>query len=212
MTARCVILGGGGHAKVVIEALRAEGRLEPAAIVDADPARKGARIYGVPIVGDDSELAAILASGVIFAVAGVGGVRDNEPRRRLMETAVRAGFTAAAVRHPSAFVSPSAKISSSAQIFVGAVIGPDAVIAGGVIVNTRAVVEHDCQIGEYAHIATGAVLAGNVKVAPLAHIGAGATVRQKIAIGSRAVVGAGAVVVRDVEDGQVVVGVPARPL
>ncbi len=212
MTPRCVILGGGGHAKVVIEALRAEGRLDPSAIVDADPARKGGQIYGVPIVGDDSELTAIRASGVAFAVAGIGGVRDNEPRRRLMEAAVRVGFTAAGVRHPGALVSPSAKISPSAQIFVGAVIGPDAVIAEGVVVNSRAVVEHDCQIGEYAHIASGAVLAGNVRVAPLAHIGAGSTVRQRITIGRAAVVGAGAVVVRDVEDGQVVVGVPARPL
>ncbi len=212
MRERCVILGGGGHAKVVIEALRAEGRLEPAAIVDSDPARKGREIYGVPIVGDDSELSAIFASGVSFAVAGLGGVRDNEPRRCLMENAARAGFSLAGVIHPSAQISPSAQIAPSVQILVGAVIGPDAVLAEGVVVNSRAVVEHDCQIGEYAHIATGAVLAGGVRVSAMAHVGAGGVVRQKIAIGSRAVVGAGAVVVRNVEDGQVVVGVPARPL
>lgn len=212
MTLRCVILGGGGHAKVVIEALRAEGRLEPAAIVDADPVRKGRQIYGVPIVGEDSELPALLASGVTFAVAGVGGVGDNAPRRRLMENAAQAGFSLAGVIHPSALVSPSARLGASVQVLTAAVIGPDAVLADGVVVNTRAVVEHDCQVGEYAHIATGAVLAGGVRVSAMAHIGAGATVRQKISIGPGAVVGAGAVVVRDVEAGQVVVGVPARPL
>jgi acetyltransferase-like isoleucine patch superfamily enzyme len=74
------------------------------------------------------------------------------------------------------------------------------------------VVEHDGRVDLYAHVATGAVLAGGVTVSILAHVGAGAVVRQKITIGVGAVIGAGAVVVKDVPDGQVVVGVPARPL
>jgi UDP-perosamine 4-acetyltransferase len=212
MTARCVILGGGGHARVVIEALRAEGRLEPAAIVDADPARKGTAIFGVPVVGGDAELPALRAAGVTHAVAGVGGVRDNAPRHRLLEAARAAGFHPAGVIHPSAMVSPSARLAPSVQVLAGAVIGPEAQLADGVVVNTRAVVEHDCRIGEYAHIASGAVLAGTVTVGPLAHIGAGAVVRQKISIGRGAVIGAGAAVVKDVADGDVVVGVPARLL
>jgi UDP-perosamine 4-acetyltransferase len=212
MIPRCVILGGGGHAKVVIEALRAEGRLEPAAIVDASLERKGQSVFGVPIVGDDSSLAPLLASGVTHAVAGVGGIADNTPRRNVMLKAREAGFHLAGVIHPSAILSPSAQIADTAQILAGAVIGADAVIEEGVVVNTRAVVEHDGRVDLYAHVATGAVLAGGVTVSILAHVGAGAVVRQKITIGVGAVIGAGAVVVKDVPDGQVVVGVPARPL
>jgi UDP-perosamine 4-acetyltransferase len=212
MSLRCVILGGGGHAKVVIEALRAAGILEPVAIVDADPARQGQVIQDVPVVGDDSELLSLKASGVTCAVAGVGGVKDNQLRRRVMETAEKAGLVLTGVIHPSAIVSPSAKIAPSVQILAGAVIGPDAQIADGALINTRAVVEHDCRIGEYVHVATGAVVAGTVTVGAMSHIGAGATIRQDITIGERAVVGAGAAVVHDVEDGQTVVGVPARPL
>jgi sugar O-acyltransferase (sialic acid O-acetyltransferase NeuD family) len=212
MSLRCVILGGGGHAKVVIEALRAAGILDPVAIVDADPARKGMTIYDVPVVGDDSELLSLKASGVTCAVAGVGGVKDNQLRRRVMQGAEKAGLVLAGVIHPSAIVSPSAKIAPSVQILAGAVVGPDTLIAEGALINTRSVVEHDCRIGEYVHVATGAVVAGTVFVNALAHIGAGATIRQDMQIGERAVVGAGAVVVRDVEAGQTVVGVPARPL
>ncbi len=212
MKSRCVILGGGGHAKVVIEALRAGTCIEPFVIVDADPGRKGQLLLGISIVGDDSELSAILESGVTLAVSGIGGVRDNQPRRRIVQNAIHVGFTAAGVVHPGAIVSPSANVSGSAQILAGAVIGPDAVVGEGAIVNSRAVVEHDCVIGEYAHVASGAVVAGNVRVGPLAHIGAGATIREGITIGNRSTVGAGAAVVRDVQDGQVVVGVPARPL
>lgn len=212
MSLRCVILGGGGHAKVVIEALRAAGILEPVAVVDADPARRGQTIYDVPIVGDDSELHSLKASGVTCAVAGVGGVKDNRPRRQVMKEAEKAGFVLSGVVHPSAIVSPSAKIAPSAQIFAGAVIGPDAMLSEGVVINTRAVVEHDCHIEEYVHIASGAVLAGNVTIGAMAHIGTGAAVRQRIHIGQGAIVGAGAAVVHDVADGQTVVGVPARPL
>lgn len=212
MIPRCVILGGGGHAKVVIEALRAAGSAEPAAIVDPDPARAGREIFGVPVVGGDGELPALLAAGVRLAVAGMGGVRDNEPRRRVMENARAAGFSLAGVIHPSAIISPSARVDVSVQVLAGAVIGPDASVEEGAVINTRAVVEHDCRIGEWVHVATGAILAGAVVVSPLAHIGAGAAIRQKIFIGRSAVVGAGAVVVKDVPDGHVEVGVPARPL
>lgn len=209
---RCVVLGGGGHAKVVIEALRAQGRLTPVAVVDADPARHGREIFGVPVVGDDTVLPRLLADGVTVAVAGVGGVGDNRPRRAVMLMAREAGFVLGGVIHPAALISPSARLSADVQVLAGAVVGPDVVLEGGVVVNTRAVVEHDGLVDLYAHVATGAVLAGGVRVGVMAHIGAGATVRQKITIGTEAVVGAGAVVVRDVPDGQVVVGVPARPL
>jgi UDP-perosamine 4-acetyltransferase len=212
MIPRCVILGGGGHAKVVIEALRAEGRLDPVAIVDAAAARKGRSVFGVPIVGDDAAFPSLLGSGITLAVSGIGGVRDNTLRRNLLTKAREAGFTIAGVVHPSALVSPSAKIAPGAQVLWGAVVGPDAVVGEGALVNTRAIVEHDCRVGAYAHVATGAVLAGGVTVSDLAHVGAGAVVRQGITIGARAVVGAGAAVVKDVPEGQTVVGVPARPL
>lgn len=212
MKKSCVILGGGGHAKAVIEALRAEGRIDVVAIVDANESRKGEQVLGVPIVGDDSALPSVLASGVTLAVSGIGGVKNNGPRKRTMESAVTVGFTPAGVVHPSAVVSPSARLSPSAQVLAGAIVGPEAIVGDGVIINTRAVVEHDCHVEEFAHVATGAVLAGTVTIEALAHVGAGATVRQDLRIGRGAVVGAGAVVIQDVEPGQVVVGVPARPL
>ncbi|MBI4513599.1 MAG: NeuD/PglB/VioB family sugar acetyltransferase [Gemmatimonadetes bacterium] len=209
---RCVVLGGGGHARVVIDAIQASGEATTVAILDADRSRWGTELQGVPITGGDDQLAAVLASGVTHFVVGIGSVRDTGPRRRLFERASACGLTALLVRHPSAVSSPWARMGGGSVLLANAVVNAGATVGENVIVNTGAIVEHDCLIGDHVHIATGARLASGVRVGMGAHVGAGAVVRQQIVIGEEAVVGAGAVVVRDVAPRTVVVGVPARPL
>lgn len=208
---RCVILGGGGHARVVIEALRLGGAVEPAAILDPDTARDGGELDAVPILGTDSELARLRAEGWTLFAMGLGGVGDNAPRRRVYEYAVGLGFEPVTVIHPRAIVSPAAAIGPGAQILAGAIVNAGAVLGANVLINSGAIVEHDCAIGDHVHVASGACLCGGVTVGEGAHVGARSVVRQLVSIGAGALVAAGAVVVKDVPAGQKVAGVPARP-
>lgn len=207
----CVILGGGGHARVVIDSLQAAQGIRVHGVVDPDSSLWGTTLLEVPILGGDDLLAALLREGVGRFIVGVGGTGDNRPRQRLFELALRHGLRPLTVIHPAAIVSRWAMIGDGSQLLPGSVVNAGAELGVNVIVNTGSIVEHDCRIGDHVHVATGAVLASTVRIGPRAHIGAGATLRQGIVIGADAVVGAGAVVVKEVAPGQVVVGVPARP-
>lgn len=207
-----VIVGGGGHARVLIDALRALGDARTLGAIDADRSRTGSTIFDVPVLGDDALLPELIAAGTRLFAIGVGGTHDNAPRARLFDAAIALGMQPVTIVHPAATVSRYAEIAEGAQILAGAIINAGARIGQNAIVNTAAVVEHDCNVGNHVHVSTGARLASTVTIGIGAHIGVGATVRHLISIGEAAVVGAGAVVIQDVPAGVVVVGVPAKEL
>ena len=195
---------------MLIDCMRGSGVATPHAVLDCDISLWGKEILGVPIQGGDELLPELAREGVTCFVVGLGGVGDNQPRRRLFELASSHGLRPLVVCHPSAVCSPWAKIGAGSVLFPGSIVNAGAVLGVNVIVNTGVIVEHDGVIGDHVHIATGARLCSTVHVGDGAHIGAGATVRQGISIGEGAVLGAGAVVVKDVEPWTVVAGVPAR--
>ena len=203
---KCVLIGAGGHGRVLIEA-QLPARFD--AILDSQPGLLD--VAGVPVIGSDERLPQLAAQGFTHFVIGVGSARSCARRAQLFQTAIQAGLKPQAVIHPTAYISPSAVCGAGCQILPKAVIHTNAQLGEHVLVNTAAIIEHDCVIGAHCHIATGAVLCGNVTLGEAAHIGAGAVIRQGIRIGAGALVAAGAVVVRDVLDGQTVLGVPARP-
>ena len=206
----CVIFGGGGHAKVLIDSLRAANASLSLVILDRDDSRWGQAVLDVAIRGDDSLLPQLIADGARFFVVGVGGVGDNGPRRRLFEHGISTGLEPLTIKHPTSLCSRWATIGAGCQLLPGCIVNAGAELGGNVIVNSGAIVEHDCRIGDHAHIASGAVLASTVTVGAGAHIGCGAAVRQLISVGEGATVGAGAVVIKDVPPHAMVAGVPAR--
>lgn len=211
MKALCVILGGGGHARVVIDSVQAADSASLRGILDSNHDLWGTSCLDVPILGGDELLADLARQGVSLFTVGVGGTADNGPRQRIFELGLLHHLTPLTVIHPTACVSRWAKVGAGCQLLPGAIVNAGAELGVNVLVNSGAVVEHDCRIGDHVHVATGAKLSGAVRVGDRVHVGAGATVRQSITIADGAVVGAGAVVVKNVEAGQVVMGNPARP-
>lgn len=193
------VIGGGGHAKVVIATLRDAG-WKVVCAYDGDETKWGTSISGVPIVGDDDRV----GDGPPRAVIAVG---NNRTRQRL---AHRLGLEWVTVVHPRAWVDASVRLGAGTVVFAGAVIQPDSVVGDHVIVNTGASIDHDCQVDDFVHLAPGCHLAGEVHVAEGAFLGTGASVIVRVEVGPWSIVGAGGVVVRHVPPGVTAVGVPAR--
>lgn len=208
MAERVIVVGAGGHAKVVIDVLRAAGH-EVAAVFDDDAGRHGDAFRGATIVGaiDGVEAHAALTGHCHFVVA----IGDNAVRLRIGRRLEAAGLRGLAVAHPSAVLGPGVIVGSGTVVMPGACVNADTRIGAHAILNTGVRVDHDCIVGDGAHLAPGAVLCGNVHAGEQAFVGAGATVIPGMGIGVRACVGAGAAVVRPVADDSKVRGVPARP-
>lgn len=205
-----MVIGAGGHAAVVADALIAAGA-EVLGFTDASASRRGATVCGLPVVGDDQALEAYSPENVRL-VNGIGGIGNRDAdgvRRRVQERLAARGWIFAGVRHPSSIVSPRARIGLDAQLLAGCVVQVNASVGVGCIVNTAAVVEHDVVLGMWCHVAPGAVLCGAATLGAACHVGAGAVIRQGVTLGAGTIVGAGAVVVGD-HAGGIVLGSPAR--
>lgn len=205
MTAAVIIIGAGGHARVLLDALQ----LLPCGIIGfVDPAvAMGATgPGGLPVLGGDEALKDYSPSEVQL-VNGIGSIGATASRAAVWWRGKEAGFTFARVVHPSAIVSASAILGEGVQVMAGCVVQTGAEIGPNSIVNTCASVDHDCKIGESVHIAPSVTLSGNVRVGDRAHIGTGSIVIQGISIGADSLVAAGAVVYRDLpEAGRLIPG------
>jgi UDP-perosamine 4-acetyltransferase len=200
-----VIVGSGGHAKVVIELIRAEGKYQIKGCTGLG--ETGFVLGDVPVLGTDNVLPAVLANGAKKAFVALG---DNHLRLRLLAKVSEMGFELINAVSPHAVVSPSVSLGRGIAIMAGAIINASAEIGDGAIINTNAGVDHDCRIGKGAHIGPGSALAGNVEIGCESFLGAGTCIIPGVRIGSRVIVGAGSVVVRDLPDDVIAMGVPAR--
>lgn len=197
-----VVIGAGGHAKVVVSILQAAGHTV-AALYDDDARTWGRQVLGSTVRGPVTEL----GDNRHRAVIGIG---DNRIREQFSQRLASSEWATAV--HPTAYVHPSVRLGPGAVVCAGAVIQPDATIGAHAIINTGVTVDHDCVIGDFAHLAPGTHLAGNVVVGRGVLLGVGCAVIPGCQIGDWATVGAGGVVVHDLPPGVTAVGVPARPV
>lgn len=203
---RIVLIGGGGHARVVAEAARRAG-LELTGYTD--PA--GPQALPIPWLGDDSFVLRFLPVETLL-VNGLGSVGDSTGRREAVKNLEARGYRFATIRDLTSSVAADVEVGDGTVILMGALIQPGVRIGRHCILNTGAVVDHDCVLGDYVHIAPSATLCGGVSVGDAVHVGAGATVIQGRRLGAGSVIGAGAVVAGDIPASVTVVGVPARVL
>ncbi len=197
-----VILGAGGHGRVVADAALSQEPQRAVVATDRNPARcAGQLLPGVALQALEAALAG--ADALVHVAIG-----DNTARQRESEAlGVR---RLATIIHPHASVSPHAQIAQGCFIAAQAVVAPGARLGQGVIVNHGAVVDHDGQIGEYCHIAPGATLGGGVTLGAGVLAGSGSRILPGLSVCAGAVIGAGAVVHQSLSEPGVYAGVPAR--
>ena len=208
MTKPVIVIGGGGYARVLIEALLCCGN-EILGFTEVDTARPADHRLGIPMLGDDDAVLSY-APDAVRLVNGVGSTGDVAARRAVFEKLSAQGYHFANVTHPSAVTARNLVLGEGAQVMAGAILQPGCRVGDNAIINSGARIDHDCVIGDHAHIAPGAVLCGQVTVGAGAHVGAGSTIVQRLEIGVGSLVAAGAVIVRTVAAGTRVAGVPAR--
>lgn len=197
-----ILIGAGGHAKVIAAACIAAGR-EVRGLLDDGKA--GQELLGLPILGPIADASKHLDCSFVVAIG------DNRTRQALAARLESCSWTQPLV-HPRAFVDPDAKLSPGTVVMAGAVIQPGVQAGPHSIFNTGSTVDHDCRIGAFAHVCPGVHLAGGVTLGEGAMMGCGSCARPGASVGAWSVAGAGAAVVSAIPDGVVAVGVPARPM
>ena len=210
--ASLLLLGAGGHARVVAETALSTGRFTSIAFLDDRcsglgelPDQLGWPVIGPFSAAHDHQICQQFQAALV-------AVGKAAVRLQWLPRLAAAGYELPVVIHPTAWISPSAQLGAGSVVFAQASIQAQAVIGSGAILNTGCSVDHDAQLGNGVHICPGARLAGEVQVGDRSWIGIGSSVIQQIRIGDDVTVGAGAAVVRDLPNGVTAVGVPARML
>lgn len=205
---KLLILGCGGHAKVITDVALAMGKWQTIAYLDDNyPSTK--EFLGKKVLGTLAQLNVIYRVENFTAVFIAIG--NNKIRTHWVNTCKQDNICLTNLIHPSAIISPYSNLGEGILVMPNACINYDALIGDGGIINTGAIIEHDCILKENVHISPAAALAGGVYVGCQSWIGIGAVIKEKVKIGNQVIVGAGSVVINDVPDHYTVVGVPAKP-
>ncbi|MBS4204808.1 acetyltransferase [Lederbergia citrea] len=199
-----VVVGEGGHSKVVQDIISAEGIYRVTGILDDK--YKGTFEKDKIIYGPVSYAEKLIKSKAFFIIA----IGNNHIRKEIAERLRDLKARFASVIHPSAIISPSVSIGFGTAVMANSVINADTVVGSHAIINTSAVVEHDNVIGNYVHISPGAILTGDVQVDEGSQIGAGSTIIPGKTIGEWSMIAAGATVINNIPAGMTAVGVPAK--
>ncbi len=203
-----LILGGGGHAKVIIDCLR-HYNCSILGITDPDKDKHSTVLMGVKVIGTD-ELVLNYQPDEVLLINGMGSVSKPDKRKELFKSFKGKGYYFSQVVHSSAVLSTYIKLGEGLQLMAGAIIQPGCIIGNNSIINTNASVDHDCHIGANVHIAPSVTLSGGVVVEDDVHIGSGATIVQGVHIGHGSTVGAGSLVLNNVPPNVKALGVPAK--
>lgn len=203
MTKRLLILGAGGHGKVVADAAEQSGAWQEIVFLD-DRHPELSHHNGWRVIGKLAQWPEFLDHDMIVAIG------HCETRLALSRAIVAGGGVLASVIHPAAIISPYTVIGAGSVVMAKAVLNPGVAVGMATIINTGAVIEHDCHFEDGVHACPGVLLAGGVSVGECTWLGIGSVFKQGIRIDERVMIGAGAVVVANIEAATTAVGFPAR--
>lgn len=196
-----IIIGSGGHAKVIIDILEKSNK-KIYGILDDDLNKKELKVLGYSILGTTKDIEKY-KQDYSFII----GIGNNAIRKKI--AIENKGLNYEQAIDPSAIISKNIKIGIGTVIMPGVIINIDSKIGNHCIINTGAIIEHDNIIEDYVHISPGVSLGGTVKIGETTHVGIGSKVINNIEIKGNVKVGAGAVVINNIQENVLVIGVPA---
>ena len=206
---KIVLVGAGGHCKVIIDIIKSASKYDIIGVTDKAYSNEKS-VLDIPIIGDDSILEELYISGVKNAFVCVGALQNTSIRDTIYNNLLAIGFNIPVLIHKDSIVSPYANIGFGTCVMPGAIINPGVTIEENCIINTGAVIEHDCNLKRNTHISPRACLAGGVSIGRNTHVGMGSSIIQAVHIGNNVIIGAGAVVIENIVDNVVAVGVPSK--
>lgn len=202
-----IVVGAGGHCRVVLSILAYYKEFRVVGIADRNLDYKGEKICGSIIQYSWHDFIKLYQRNIRHAVIAVG---NNKERKDLYSRLKKIGFKIPSIVHPTALIEKNATLKDGNIVCMGAKIGSMVSIGSNCIVYTGSILDHESIIQNNVFIAPACAIAGRVKVKKNAYVGIGTTIKEKIIIGSNAIIGAGSVVIRDVSDNTVVMGSPAK--
>ena len=206
-TTELIVIGSGGHARVVIDAANKSGFIIQG-IIDTNYLGQNEKILGFPVIGNIKSLSKFSSKNTAIAIA----IGDRNNRIKYYEKVKNIGFSTPPIIHPNVFISDSATINCGVFVNVGSIINADAKIGENTIINTSALIEHEVVIGKNCHIGPGVKLGGRVKVGDNTIIGIGSSVIDYINIGEDVTIGSGSVIIRNIDAHSTVVGIPGKTI
>lgn len=209
MKDKLLLIGAGGHCKVILDLLMRIKEYEISGIIDLKE-RLGDNIFGVPVIGVDTDFPRFFKSGVKYCFISIGSIGNPHLRVKLYNIAKKLGFVFPNLISPDALVSPSVILGEGNYVAPGVVINAGTLIGNNCILNTGVIIEHDCKIGNFVHLSPGSVLSGGVSIGDHSHIGTGSIIIQNIKIGKKTIIGAGSVVMKNIRNSMVAYGNPCK--
>lgn len=194
-----IVIGAGGHSYSCIDAIEQEGKYRIGGLVGLSQ-EVGSSQFGYEVLATDSELDE-LAKQFQYAFVALGQIHSPEPRIRLYEESIAAGFVLPSIIAPSAYVSPRAKVGAGTIVMHGAFLNAGVLVGNNCIINTRALLEHNSRVSDHCHISTGVILNGDTSIGTGSFIGSGSVIKEGVSVGVGSLVGMGLALRHNLEDG-----------
>ena len=202
MSKPLLIIGGGGHAKVLADALLGQGR-DILGVIDANIVPGEDVFFGLKCIGSDEEVTKYNEKEILL-VNGLGSLPGKRLRHDIFSRFKAKGYFFETIIHTSAYIAREVRLSEGVQVLAGATLGPGVEVGENTIINTMASVDHDCVIGRDCHISPGVTLSGHVSVNSNVHVSTGASVINGVEIGENCILGNGVSVNKSIDEGQIV--------
>lgn len=210
MKEKIIIIGGGGHAKVLISIIK---KIKKYSIIGYTDTTNNGIILGIKYLGNDKILKKIIDTNPgCNAIVGIGQTTINNKRKLLFNKIKKMGFKIPTIISPQAIINENVNIGNGTVVFDGVIINSGSKISKNCILNTRSLIEHDCLIANNVFIGPNTILSGNVKINSNSFIGTNATIIQNISIPSNCLIGAGSVIINSIKKSGVYVGNPAKKI
>ncbi len=211
MKPNLILIGSGGHAKLVIDILEETNTCNIIGVTSND-LKKGESFQGYAVLGNDEVLPEYRKNGIRYAAMGLGGYRDNTLRQRVYEKIKSLGYAFLNVIHPSAIISKTAKLGEGVVVFPGVILNTEVIIGNNSIIATGSTIDHETVIGNHVLVSAGVTIGANTVIGDNVLLALGSKVISGLTIKSNVLIAAGAVVVKDIEENTKVFGIPAKPI